>query len=243
MTACGNFGIGSSSTGDIYMWNMQSGMKRKSFNIGPCPPEVVDRFRPSTNKGSERCVTGLETDSLNTVVIAATLDGTINVRFSFMLNSRLGSLIVAIPQFFDFHTTKLEHTLVLPSTAVSILLHRDSGLLAVVCDDMVVRIVDIETRRIVRELGGFRGRVLDIVGYLAMFLNTNSYTYNTQAFSPDSRWLVTTSLDSIIRTYDVPTGRLIDAFRTSSVATTIAFSPTNDFLATAHVDSVGIYLW
>ncbi|KAF7964547.1 hypothetical protein HWV62_5804 [Athelia sp. TMB] len=90
---------------------------------------------------------------------------------------------------------------------------------------MVVRVVDIETRRIVRELGGSRGRILDI------------------AFSPDSRWLVTTSLDSIIRTYDVPTGRLIDAFRTPSVATSIAFSPTNDFLATAHVDSVGIYLW
>jgi U3 small nucleolar RNA-associated protein 21 len=28
---------------------------------------------------------------------------------------------------------------------------------------MVVRLIDIETRKIVRELGGFRGRVLDIV--------------------------------------------------------------------------------
>lgn len=53
----------------------------------------------------------------------------------------------------------------LPSTAVSILLHRDNGLLAVISDDMVVRIIDIETRRIVRELGGFHGRVLDIVSF------------------------------------------------------------------------------
>ena len=66
-------------------------------------------------------------------------------------------------QFFDFHSTKLEHTLVLPSTVVSISLQRDSGLLAAVCDDMVVRIADIETHRVVRELGGSRGRVLDIV--------------------------------------------------------------------------------
>jgi len=66
-------------------------------------------------------------------------------------------------QFFDFQTTKLEHTVVLPSTAVSITLHRDSRLLAVVCDDMVVRVVDIETRRVVRELTGFHGRILDIV--------------------------------------------------------------------------------
>lgn len=64
-----------------------------------------------------------------------------------------------------------------------------------------------------------------------------------QTFSPDSRWLITTSLDSIIRTFDLPTGRLIDAFRTTSIATSLSFSPSNDFLATAHVDSVGVYLW
>jgi hypothetical protein len=83
VTACGNFGIGSSSMGEIYMWNMQSGIKRKSFSIGACPPEVNDRFRPSTTKkGSERCVTGLASDSLNRMVIASTMDGTINVRLS-----------------------------------------------------------------------------------------------------------------------------------------------------------------
>jgi hypothetical protein len=52
-----------------------------------------------------------------------------------------------------------------------------------------------------------------------------------------------TSLDSIVRTFDIPSGRLIDAFRTATVATSISFSPTSDFLATAHVDSVGVYLW
>ncbi|KAF9557999.1 Utp21-domain-containing protein [Agrocybe pediades] len=205
VTACGNFGLAGSSTGQIHMWNLQSGIKRKSYTLGPCPAEVSARFYSGSVKRSERAITGLATDSLNRAVIASTLDGTIN--------------------FFDFQTTKLEHTLVLPSTAVSILLHRDSGLLAVVCDDMVVRIIDIETRRVVRELKGFRGRILDIT------------------FSPDSRWLVATSLDSVIRTFDVPTGRLIDGFRTSSVATSISFSPTNDFLATAHVDSVGVFLW
>jgi U3 small nucleolar RNA-associated protein 21 len=52
---------------------------------------------------------------------------------------------------------------VLPSSAVSITLHRDSGLLAVLCDDMRIRVVDIETKKVVRELWGFRGRILDIV--------------------------------------------------------------------------------
>lgn len=149
---------------------------------------------------------------------------------------------VLFTQFFDFHTAKLEQTMILPSPAVSILLHRDSGLLAVICDDMVVRVIDIDLSRIVRELGGFQGRILDIV-CSTIFLYANSKTCALQTFSPDSRWLVVTSLDSIIRTFDLPTGRLIDAFRTSSVATSVTFSPTNDFLATAHVDSVGVYLW
>ena len=146
------------------MWNMQSGIKRKSFVIGPCPPDIAHRSSTSsTKRGSRRCVTGLVTDSLNTLVIASTLDGTINVNLSCQ-NSVLPHALMSIKlQFFDFHSTKLEHSLILPSAVVSILLHRDSGLLAAGCDDMVIRVVDIETRRIVREMGGFRGRVLDIV--------------------------------------------------------------------------------
>lgn len=120
---------------------------------------------------------------------------------------------------------KLVESMTLAAGITSIVLQRDNGLLAVVCDDLTVRIVDIETRRMVRELAGFKGRILDI------------------AFSPDSRWLMSTSQDSIIRTFDIPTGQLIDAFRTASVATSLTFSPTADFLATAHVDSVGVYLW
>jgi hypothetical protein len=83
----------------------------------------------------------------------------------------------AVIQFFDFQTTKLEYTLVLPSTAPSILLHRDSGLLAIICDDMVVRIVDIETRRIVRELTGFQSRALDIVSYVTALYTKISHIH------------------------------------------------------------------
>lgn len=66
---------------------------------------------------------------------------------------------------------------------------------------------------------------------------------SSQAFSPDSRWLVVTAADSVIRTFDLPTGSLIDAFRTHSIATSITFSPTGDFLASSHADSVGVFLW
>ncbi|KAG8930201.1 hypothetical protein FRC02_004503, partial [Tulasnella sp. 418] len=201
VTSCGNFGLVGSSTGIIQMWNMQSGLLRKTFTLGPPPADNLRR----SHSLKVRPVTGLVTDALNRLVIASTLDGTLS--------------------FFDFHSTKLEHTVTLPSGVVSILLQRDNGLLATICDDLKIRIVDIETRRVVREFSGFKGRILDM------------------AFSPDSRWLIASSLDSIIRTFDIPTGRLIDAFRTPSVASSITFSPTGDFLATAHIDSVGVFLW
>ena len=81
VTACGNFGIAGTSTGSIYMWNMQSGIKRKSFDVGPCPPEVVTKFGSSGKANSKiRSITGLASDALNRTVIASTLDGTVNVR-------------------------------------------------------------------------------------------------------------------------------------------------------------------
>ena len=49
----------------------------------------------------------------------------------------------------------------LPSSVTSLDLHRDNGLLAVICDDLAIRLVDVETQRIVRELRGFKGRILD----------------------------------------------------------------------------------
>ena len=65
------------------MWNIQSGLIRKKFDVGRSPPGVSTRFniRATTKKQTEyRGVTGLATDALNRLVIASTLDGTINVR-------------------------------------------------------------------------------------------------------------------------------------------------------------------
>lgn len=78
-------------------------------------------------------------------------------------------------QFFDFFTTNLEHTMKLPANITSIELHRDSGLLAVVCDDLIIRVLDVETRRIVRELSGPRRPILDMVSL--SFLSISYLTY------------------------------------------------------------------
>lgn len=128
---------------------MQSGLKRRAYTVG---------------KGQS--VTGIATDALNRVLVASTLNGTIYVRTYLIYTVVTGSLILFFCQFFDFHTTARLDVLELPSTAASIELQRDSGLLGIICDDHAVRIVDIETRKVVRELKGFQGRVLDVVSSL-----------------------------------------------------------------------------
>jgi len=54
-------------------------------------------------------------------------------------------------------------------------LQRDSNLLAIISDDFCIRIFDIETRRLVRELSGFSARVLDVVCQLSFRLLTLAF--------------------------------------------------------------------
>ncbi|KAL1914934.1 uncharacterized protein VTP21DRAFT_7850 [Calcarisporiella thermophila] len=185
ISACGNFGFVGAASGRVDMFNLQSGLHRRTFS------------------GHTKAITGIVADSINRYVVTSSLDGTVKV--------------------WSFQTADCVATLEIP--AASIILNKENNLLAVAGDDLGIRIVDIETRRVVREFWGHRNRITDM------------------AFFPDGRWLVSTSLDATIRTWDLPTGYLIDAFRVESVATSVSFSPAGDFLATSHVDHVGIFLW
>lgn len=100
-----------------------------------------------------------------------------------------------------------------------------SELVAFSCDDLSIRVVDIETRKVIREFWGCVGQI-------------NDFT-----FSSDGRWIIAASMDSIIRVWDLPTGHLIDLFRVPSTCTALAMSSTGEFLATAHADGLGISLW
>ncbi|KAJ8607251.1 hypothetical protein MRB53_040437 [Persea americana] len=155
--------------------------------------------------GHVKAVTGITSDSLNTNMISTSLDGTV--------------------KFWDFHKGALLDTLEIDVGITALHHHHTSDLVALSCDDFSVRLLDIETRRIVRELWGHSNRV------------------TSMAFSDDGRWLVSASLDGTIRTFDLPTGHAIDILKTPSVCTALSFSPTGDYLATAHLDSVGIHLW
>lgn len=161
-------------------------------------------WRRSTNAHS-RPITSILPDRSNRSFTTTSLDGQIKV-IDFNSFKEIASIDVGVPV----------------SHAVS---HHDTSLVAVAGDDSIIRIVDIETNKVVRVFDGHSHRITDL------------------AFSKDGRWLVSSSLDGTVRTWDVPSSHLIDAFRVDSVVTSLTFSPFGDFIATSHADHVGIYVW
>lgn len=150
-------------------------------------------------------VTALAVDALNASLLSTGLDGAVH--------------------FWSLARLQHEHTLQLGVPVAAARLHRDSNLLALACDDLVLRLVDIETRRVVRRFEGHANRITDL------------------ALSPDARWLVSAAMDATVRVWDLPCGRCIDVVRFDQPVTALAMSPDGAFLATSHVHSNGIYLW
>jgi U3 small nucleolar RNA-associated protein 21 len=107
--------------------------------------------------------------------------------------------------------------------------HPNSDLIAMSCDDGSVRVLDIETKKLVRELWASRSHAE---------LQTLDYT-----FSNDGRWIISAASDSTVRVWDLPTGHLIDAMKLPKKCNTVAFSPSGEFLATGLDDEVGVHIW
>ena len=219
VTSCGTFALVGSSGGSITSFNLQSGVQRQKFPPIRTPEQArilkMDRpaakdvisIRLNMSRKYLLSVTGLMVDDLNKTLFSCGLDGKI--------------------KFWDFQTGLLQDE-VDWSSMVSIIAsqyHRPSDLIALSCDDQSIRVVDTETKKLVRELWGCLGEITDF------------------CFSNDGRWIIAASMDSIIRVWDLPTSHLINAVLVESPCTSLAFSDTGEFLATAHADSVGINIW
>uniref|UniRef100_A0AAV1V9I0 Uncharacterized protein n=1 Tax=Peronospora matthiolae TaxID=2874970 RepID=A0AAV1V9I0_9STRA len=83
-------------------------------------------------------------------------------------------------------------------------LHRDSNLLCVACDDQILRLFDVTTRKLVRRFSGHSHRVTDM------------------NFSSDARWLFSSSADASLRVWDIPTGKCVDWMRFEKPVTGLA---------------------
>ncbi|KAL0274929.1 UNVERIFIED_CONTAM: hypothetical protein PYX00_002946 [Menopon gallinae] len=103
--------------------------------------------------------------------------------------------------------------------------HSESALLAVALDNFTIVLIDNEGRNVVRTFTGHSGKLNDIT------------------FSPDSKWLVSAGMDCMILTWDLPSGCLVDQFKVDAPCTSLSFSPTGEYLATTHVQYLGVSLW
>ena len=213
VTTCGTFAIIGSASGAIDMFNLQSGAHRQRYPPKLTPAQAKQLKSPNGQvnqvsipaRGHTDAITGIITDNLNRVMVSTSSDCTMI--------------------FWDFSTGRILQRISFDSVVPTAIRYNPvSGLLALSCDDLCIRIIDIETRKTVRELWGCRGQIYDF------------------CFSHDGHWVVTCSMDSVVRVFDLSTGHLIDAFKTET-CTSAAFSSTGEFLATAHTGSTGINIW
>ncbi len=109
---------------------------------------------------------GLAPDSANRHLASAGADGAVR-RWSFGGRALTGELALGAP-------------------VARVAAHPPSGLLAAACDDLGVRLVDVEAMRVVRRFRGHADRITDL------------------ALSPDGRWLLTAAMDNTLRVWDVP---------------------------------------
>ncbi|XP_076646998.1 WD repeat-containing protein 36 [Halictus rubicundus] len=132
-------------------------------------------------------------------------------------------------KFWDFKprkgVTEPKTTLAMEEPIEWLRYHNDNSLVAVALEDFSIVLIDLDTRRIVRRFEGHEGRLTDA------------------CFNPDSRWLITASMDCTICVWDIPSSNLIDIFQVPEACISLHFSPTGEFLATTHVCNLGIYLW
>jgi len=128
-------------------------------------------------------------------------------------------------KFWDFLTGELSTEIELSAGISEIFLHRMTSLIGIVLDDFTIVVVDVASGNIFRRFTDVSSQVL------------------TACFSPDNRWITASSSDCLIRSWDLPTSKMVDVFRLESIVCTMDYSPNGEFLATALHDNIGILLW
>lgn len=227
ISPCGTFALVGSESGGIDMFNLQSGTHRQRFPSRLTPAqarqlkmqqlrqaddvvqlhtETGRQFAAGTGKHTKP-ITGLIVDNMNKTVISCSLDGKI--------------------KFWDFLTGNLLHQIDwAPMTfPTGCRYHPSSNLLAFSCDDLSIRVVDMDTKRTIREFWGPQDAITDF------------------CFSSDGRWIIASSKDCVIRVWDLPTSHLIDAIRLEKPCRALAMSVTGEYLAATIQDELGVTLW
>lgn len=157
LSSCGNFGFVASAAGRLDRYNMQSGLHRGSYSRGE---------PGSTIPAHDGAIYGIAADACNRYVASAGLDGVLRV--------------------WDFSQREKRGEVAVGSAVAKMVHHPGTGMVALACDDLVIRMYDVEAMRSVRRFKGHTDRVTDL------------------QLSEDCRWLLSASMDNTLRVWDVP---------------------------------------
>ncbi|CAH0048688.1 unnamed protein product [Clonostachys solani] len=226
VSPCGTFALVGSEGGAIDMYNLQSGVHRQRFPSKLTPAQArqlriqqmkqaddvvrlqggPQKFSAGTGKHT-KAVTGIIVDSMNKMVISSSEDGKV--------------------KFWDFLTGNLveqiDWTLTCFPTAARY--HPGSNLVAFSCSNMSIKVVDMETKKVIREFWGPQDAINDF------------------CFSHDGRWVIAASQDRVVRVWDLPTSHLIDAIRLEKPCRALSMSSSGEYLAATIENQLGVTIW
>ncbi|BDA46919.1 probable guanine nucleotide-binding protein subunit beta-like protein at C-terminar half [Coccomyxa sp. Obi] len=161
--------------------------------------------RDGGKNAHEGAVVGVAADACNKLLVTGGLDGRLRM--------------------WAFKGRQMQSEVAMGSNPTRLCHHANSALLSVACDDLVIRMYDVEAVRSVRQFRGHGDRITDL------------------HMSADARWLLSASLDGTVRVWDVPSSMCLQVLRLGAPVTALSLSPSMDMLATTHVNRRGIYLW
>lgn len=263
MSACGNFCLVGTKGGAIYKYNVQSGIPRGSYPRNETDEEDRAAFAKERMIGNvSRTMKKLEkqsnisnrTSDMDKVEEDNVRDAKVQERLrrKLLVASHAGAAVrgLAVDSLnktlvsvgsdkklilwsFVNHVPHRKSPHELPSPATKLCRVSDSDLAAIAMEDYSVILFDCSALSIVRRFGASKDGTA--VGHTGPVTDVG--------FSPDGRSLFTSSLDSTVRVWDVPTNTCVDWLSFRTPPTALSLSPTGEFLATTHTGQLGISLW
>ena len=270
ISPCGNYGFAGTKGGVIYRYNVQSGLPRgmlpkypaflleenakkknksraklqpgaieivhkkitgmtleETYGVKPSSLEMGSGYSPAD--GHKGAVQGVLVDPLNKFIISGGLDGQI--------------------KFWDFNTHQLLKTVDLCANISSELSGKNK-------DEMTLQVTKLK-------IGGENTLVavatnistivlIDYLSYtvvrvLSCFPQVKEDYPNPQikdfCFSRDGRRILSVYSDKTLRIFDLPTATVVDWCEFKYVPTSIAVSPSGEYVCTTHENRVGLALW
>jgi U3 small nucleolar RNA-associated protein 21 len=143
-----------------------------------------------------------------------------------MINSIISSCSLdGFLKFWNFESGKLINKINMESSIIKMI--SQTNMIALVLNDgFEIVLFDVQTMRSFRK-----------------FQNSESTKYNDVIFSHDGKFLLACNDETSLFVWDIITGNLVSWIKCKTPVLSLAFHPEGLFLATSHLDSVGINLW